>query len=803
MKNKTILLSSADANFEIEPLEDRMLLTTIDIFAAGQVGDETIELEINGEVVQTFENVGGDFENSEFQTLSYSDSDNIDISEVRVLFTNDGLSGGVDRNVRVGSIVVNGDEFQTEAPDVFSLGSFRESDGCDGGFKESELLNCNGFFRFTFDVPTALPGVTGSALVNNQNSTIDFGQILENPIVIAGPPTTADTDPGAIDIQGVTATGFEARFREWTYLSQDHDLEKFDWIALEAGSYQTSDGSLWEAGTLEINGNGRVVSKDFETLFSSTPNLFLTVQTSKGSPVIVRARDVSESGFSAAIYEEQRLFLEGGHTFETVGYLAIEPAAGSGVVTINGQTIPYLFQDAMVNDKFSEISPNLELRMEEETSFDEETRHAKERVNILTLGSQVFAQDVSTNGGDVATLRAIRVPNTIELPEGFRFREIIPEGSFENPVALEVAPDGRIFVAEEGGLIWAVKNGEKLDRPYLDLSDKVLDEFADSGAFSGFVLDPNFDENGFLYVMYTTSVDGDEFGRVERYTQGRNNPDVVNPNSAKVLLGNSSADGLIKDNFHNVGDLEFGSDSTLFISWGDTATNEEDDDRMFRSQDLDVAAGKLFRIDARNGRGLSSNPFFNGDPNAIRSKVWAFGLRNGFRYEIDTLTGSTDPKDGNPGTVYIADVGRFATEEINVSSGGENFGWPFFEGNNVFRDGGEGVDTDPPAFVIDHPAARSVIGGTFYRGTQWPEIYADQFFVADFVEGWFDGFKLNESGELVQTNFATGIKGVTDVEFDSNSGEMLLIGRGKDIIFSDGEGLDGLYRIFYVGDEES
>lgn len=153
---------------------------------------------------------------------------------------------------------------------------------------------------------------------------------------------------------------------------------------------------------------------------------------------------------------------------------------------------------------------------------------------------------------------------------------------------------------------------------------------------------------------------------------------------------------------HSIGTVLFGEDETLLISVGDGARashvdaggldpecfhadprlggNVEEDIGAFRAQSIDTLAGSVLRVDPETGRGLPSNPFYDGDPDSNRSRVWAYGLRQPFRFSVRPGTGSPHPSDGRPGTLYIGEVGWNTWEEVNVARGGENFGWPCWEG---------------------------------------------------------------------------------------------------------------------------
>ncbi|MBD0386427.1 MAG: PQQ-dependent sugar dehydrogenase, partial [Nostoc sp. C3-bin3] len=121
---------------------------------------------------------------------------------------------------------------------------------------------------------------------------------------------------------------------------------------------------------------------------------------------------------------------------------------------------------------------------------------------------------------------------------------------------------------------------------------------------------------------------------------------------------------------HSVGSVRFGTDGSLFVSLGDGTSYNGRDPRAIRVQDVNNLSGKMLRIDAMTGQGLSSNPFYNGDPNSNSSKVYNLGLRNPFRFTIDKSTN----------TPVIGDVGFYIYEEVNIGKPGANFGWPFYEG---------------------------------------------------------------------------------------------------------------------------
>lgn len=290
-------------------------------------------------------------------------------------------------------------------------------------------------------------------------------------------------------------------------------------------------------------------------------------------------------------------------------------------------------------------------------------------------------------------------------------------------VGLTFASDGRMFVWERGGKVWAVTNGVKSATPFLDISEEV-GNWGDFG-MHGFCLDPDFTINGRVYLLYTvdhhyltkfgtanynpntSETFVGSIGRVTRYTANAGNGfQTIDYASRKVLLGESITNGIPTVHMsHGMGTLLFGQDGTLLVSCGDGAnfasadmgssagtyfpqclsegiirTNENVG--AFRAQMVNSLNGKVLRIDPATGNGVPSNPFYDpANPRAPRSRVWALGLRNPFRMTLRPQTGSYNPADGNPGALYIGDVGWQVWEELNVCTGpGQNFGWPVYEG---------------------------------------------------------------------------------------------------------------------------
>ncbi|WP_216688109.1 InlB B-repeat-containing protein [Hymenobacter siberiensis] len=278
----------------------------------------------------------------------------------------------------------------------------------------------------------------------------------------------------------------------------------------------------------------------------------------------------------------------------------------------------------------------------------------------------------------------------------------------------------KMFVWERPGKVWVVVNGQR--QQLIDISPEV-GAWADHGLL-GFALDPNFDANGYMYLLYvvdrhyllnfgtasysatTNNYYSATIGRITRYTATPSGTGyTVNPASRKILLGATKSTGIPSTHDgHCTGSLVFGTDGTLLVSTGDGAhwapdlgsynetyyaealadgiISAKENVGALRAQLVDCLSGKILRLDPATGNGVASNPFYDAaSPGAPRSKVWTLGLRTPFRMSLRPGTGNPDPAQGNPGTLYVGMVGASTWEEITVVDRARvNLGWPLFEG---------------------------------------------------------------------------------------------------------------------------
>jgi hypothetical protein len=264
---------------------------------------------------------------------------------------------------------------------------------------------------FSNEVSTSIPcsslGVAGIETPNRTTfNEIPISESINNPVVIAGVPTSHGADAGVVRLRNVGQDSFEITFHEWLYLDGSHTLEDIPFLTLDQGRYAMPDGSLWEIGTFNANGTGNWQRTYFESSFPSIPALFLTIQTFQGQdPVTVRARNVTRDSFEAALIEEEA-GMESGHVSEVVAYLAIYSPQRSGTVTLGGERLPYLLQTRSVDDRFTPVLSH-HLRVEEDQSLDTEIDHIDETLSILIVGDRIFAQDITSAGGDPIALRRL------------------------------------------------------------------------------------------------------------------------------------------------------------------------------------------------------------------------------------------------------------------------------------------------------------------------------------------------------------------------------------------------------------
>ncbi|MGI6206972.1 MAG: PQQ-dependent sugar dehydrogenase [Anaerolineae bacterium] len=327
---------------------------------------------------------------------------------------------------------------------------------------------------------------------------------------------------------------------------------------------------------------------------------------------------------------------------------------------------------------------------------------------------------------------------------------------FLDPVNVVSPPDGsgRLFVVERSGTIRVVQDGQLLDTPFLDLTEDTLSAFLEQGLYD-IEFHPDFANNGLFYVHFAELLrNGD--GMIVEFRVSEADPNVADMESARVILQ-------IEQPFanHNGGELVFGPDGYLYIGSGDGGW---EGDPLGAGQDLTTLLGKILRIDVNLEGGFhpyfipEDNPFaeqtrlvalfgipegeFAAIHTGARPEIWAYGLRNSWKFHFDSQTGD----------LYHPDVGQNHWEEINFqpadSPGGENYGWDFLMGSYCHP-----IETESctqvgvlPVAQYSHDLGCAAMGLGVYRGGQIPGLDG-VYLVGDFCSGRLFGLARDEAGE--------------------------------------------------------
>jgi len=415
-----------------------------------------------------------------------------------------------------------------------------------------------------------------------------------------------------------------------------------------------------------------------------------------------------------------------------------------------------------------------------------------------------------------------------EVPSNFVVENAVPGRNFFQPAAIAFLPDGRMLVAEKRGVVHVVENGVVHTPPLWSAENEV--KVAVDGGLLGIAVHPDFATNRYVYFLYTVDPDSNGvdtdpsgYGRLTRYQVSAGNPNALDPASRQILFGTTWSTGPVTTNSrHTSGALRWGLDGSLLVTIGDGASasvldagglnpdafgpgraNPIEDIGAFRSQYLSSMCGKVLRIDPLTGRGYSTNPYYqSSQPGSVRSRVWASGMRNPFRLAVRPGTGNSDPSAGDPGSLFISEVGWVTWEEIDVArTGGANFGWPCYEGPNPvpeaqaanpahsdcpenpnYQQGTVIWNHGNPALVTPpiHPmSGNCAMVGAFYTGTRYPPPFQNALFFADFASEWlkvatFDG---NDQATSI-VDFGTGLQAPVDFATHPTDGDLHYVSLG-------------------------
>ena len=784
--------------------------------ARGDEGFERFRILINGTPVQRNFAVG-----TSFSTFDYPHSEFVNIEDIRIEFVNDiyDPQNDFDNNLIVDYIELDGVRYQTEANDVFSTGTWLPADGIVPGFRNSETLHTNGYFQFGAGGPVLDGGDlrlgSSNYSVSESGGSVQVEIIREN-----GSDGSVSIEYDTIDLSAIAGSDYQGQSGSVSWadgesgvkivsipITNDSGIEGDEQFSFTIDNPtgnatllapRTATITIDDNDSIQANGDG-LLGEYFDDINFSDRFLFRTdplvnFDWGRGAPANGMGADTFSVRWSGQVeprYTET-------YTFEV--------NVDDGVrLWVNDQLIidQFIDQPATIHEGTINLEAGVlvDIRMEYYERGGEAVAQLRwssaSQTRELIPTSQLYsADDPPPVVGDNLVAQDL----VTGLP---------------SPTSLDWTPDGdTMFITLKSGVVRVVQNGVLQSSPFIDISN-IVNATRDRGLLD-VAVHPDFENNPYVYLLYTYDPpevqnfsglagpdgNGNRAGQLMRVTADVNNGYRTAVNgSGVVILGRNSTwnnfNGFVNstNNFneppaginsdgsnlrdfiasdsesHTIGGIEFGIDGNLFVSIGDGTSYNAVDPRTVRVQDIDNLSGKILRIDPITGAGLSDNPFFNGDPNANRSKVYQLGLRNPFRIAVDD----------NTGQLYIGDVGWTQWEEVNAGEPGANFGWPYYEGGNGvslqtnrYRDLPEaqtfyasGEEVTPAIYALNHSATgiNAIILGDVYTGTTYPSTYQGDLFFNDLGQGIVRNVSFDANGNVsnVET-FSTGAQIVVHIQ---------------------------------------
>lgn len=343
----------------------------------------------------------------------------------------------------------------------------------------------------------------------------------------------------------------------------------------------------------------------------------------------------------------------------------------------------------------------------------------------------------------------------------YNFEVAFPNLTFTNALDLQHAGDGsnRIFVVEQAGKIKVFPNQKNINttKIFLDITDRVTSG-GETGLL-GLAFHPDFKNNGYFYVNYTAP--NPLRTVISRFKVSTSNPDSAEKNSEQILLTFNQP-----YSNHNGGCVAFGADGYLYIGAGDGGSGGDPDNN---AQNISNYLGKILRIDVNNPQaplnyGIpNSNPFADSTNANIKKEIYAWGLRNPWRFSFDPVTGF----------LWCGDVGQGNWEEVDLISRGKNYGWRCYEGLHAYNTNGCNGIYEAPIWEYSHTVGFSITGGYVYRGQNVPELYG-KYIYGDYVTKKVWALSYDGINPAVNTEITTAAGSITSFGVDE-SNELYLV----------------------------
>jgi glucose/arabinose dehydrogenase len=348
----------------------------------------------------------------------------------------------------------------------------------------------------------------------------------------------------------------------------------------------------------------------------------------------------------------------------------------------------------------------------------------------------------------------------------YDFEAAFPNLTFSSALDLQNSGDGtnRIFVAEQDGIIKVFPNEQNVTsaKIFLDITDRVTSG-GETGLL-GLAFHPDYESNGYLYVNYTAP---DPLRTViSRFQVSSTNPDSADKNTEQILLEYNQP-----FSNHNGGCVAFGPDGYLYIAAGDGGSGG---DPQNNAQNINNLLGKIIKIDVDNHQtpfnyGIpSDNPFVDSTNVDIRKEIYAWGLRNPWRFSFDFTTG----------WLWAADVGQGDWEEVDIIENGGNYGWRCYEGNHAYNISGCNAVYDFPIWEYSHSLGFSITGGYVYRGQNVPEL-TGKYICGDYVSTRVWAIEYDGVNPATSSQITTAPGSITSFGEDENKELYLVSFNGK------------------------
>ena len=375
---------------------------------------------------------------------------------------------------------------------------------------------------------------------------------------------------------------------------------------------------------------------------------------------------------------------------------------------------------------------------------------ARARIAGPALALGIVLSLAACGSGEAAHHTATTTATSAARASGVR---LVRVGSFDQPLYLTAArgQKSRVYVVQRTGQVILLLNGHKQPQPFLDVSASITTKFDEEGLL-GLAFPSDYAKSGLFYVDFT-SKNGDI--KIVQYRRSASNPNLADPASARTLLTIEHQ----KNENHNGGQLAFGPEGDLYIGVGDGGS---EDDPENNGQNTGTLLGKILRI-APTADGHYTippgNPFF-GRSGGL-PQIWAYGLRNPWRFSFDRLTGD----------LIVGDVGQDKQEEVDfIAAGtgaGANYGWSIWEGDRRNKPG-QAPHAVFPAFVVPHSEGYcAIIGGYVVRDRSLPSLYGRYLF-GDYCRPEIESVKFTRAKASAPQPIGLEVSGLSSLGQDAS-----------------------------------